>query len=473
MSVDDWGDPGGWAEEDGAALPATASRTVARRLVDVEPQEVRWLWQDRIPAGMLSEMCGDPGEGKSHVTLALATAITLGTPLPGDPVALRRRPGHVLLVAMEDSPEHVIRPRLDRMGADLTRVTILDGIRDPDGGEPVPLDLSRPDHRLELRALVEELGVELIVVDPITAHLGGTNEWKDSEVRAVLAPLARMAQETGAAVLLVRHLRKSDSSRAIYRAGGSIAFTASVRSSLMVGRPEGEDHRRALVRPKGNLSPEPPAVGYRLDESGFGWCEGGNWTAADLLGGDRSSEDRSALEEAKDFLREALDCQPRPAAELRRVAEADGISWRTLQRARRDLGVEVRREGFPASSVWSRQSCQAPVAPLVGGDTGATDKTHAGEGIAAPGPRQSRQDSLYGENGATGAGDGPEPGPDPPPPSTCADCDRPVAPDPMFSVLRCVPCGIAAGREETARLGAAHRSLTAPTTPPTPGGPHA
>jgi predicted RNA-binding Zn-ribbon protein involved in translation (DUF1610 family) len=62
--------------------------------------------------------------------------------------------------------------------------------------------------------------------------------------------------------------------------------------------------------------------------------------------------------------------------------------------------------------------------------------------------------------------------PAPPPMAACGDCGRPLAPDPTFSVLRCVPCGIDAGRKETARLRSARLARTSATTP-TPGGPHA
>jgi putative DNA primase/helicase len=339
----DGGSPSGSVSE-GESIDPERSRAVARTVADIQPRTVKWLWHHRVPFGMPSELVGDPGEGKSHLTLALATAVTLGGALPGDPKRTVREPSHVLLVCMEDSPEATVRPRLEGMGADLTRVTILDGI-DGDAGEPVPLDLSRVDHRMELRYLVEALGVSLLIIDPITAHLGGANEWKDSEVRSILAPLSRLADDTGAAILLVRHLRKSDSGRAIYRAGGSIAFTASVRSSLLVGRPEGEEIERAVVRVKGNLSSEPPAVGFVLDEAGFRWTQETDLTPSDLLQGDTSSAERSKADEARDWLLAQLEDGPVPVQDLKRQAGMDEIGWRTLERVKKKLGVEARREG--------------------------------------------------------------------------------------------------------------------------------
>ena len=439
-------------------------RAVTRNVSDIEPREVRWLWHNRIPYGMLSEVCGDPGEGKSHLTLAIATAGTLGLGLPGDPEGGVRVPGHVLLVCMEDSPEATVRPRLEGMGADLTRVTILDGFRG-ENGEADPLDLSRVDHRFELRRLVQELDVTLVVIDPVTAHLGGANEWKDSEVRSVLAPLARMADETGAAVILVRHLRKSDSSRAIYRAGGSIAFTASVRSSLMVGRPKGEETQRAVVRVKGNLSPEPPAVGFVLDENGWGWTDVGEWTAADLLRGDTSGEERTQLDEAMQFLSEELAPGPLPAKELQQRAKDAGHHIRTLRRAADRLGVTKRKAAFTSGWEWRlpakgtgspKASEVVPLGAPEGRNPPPAKDEHEGDTPTLPlvpfGPKGTTKwtgdvpfENAQAGEGFTGGSDAE--GDNGRHIDRCADCERSVPSDPTFKVLRCVPCGMKAGKE--------------------------
>ena len=63
--------------------------------------------------------------------------------------------------------------------------------------------------------------------------------------------------------------------------------------------------------------------------------------SADLI--DQFDDDRSALEEAKDFLLAELALGPVPVADLRRAADANGISWRTVERAKKLLGVEARR----------------------------------------------------------------------------------------------------------------------------------
>jgi putative DNA primase/helicase len=63
--------------------------------------------------------------------------------------------------------------------------------------------------------------------------------------------------------------------------------------------------------------------------------------SADLI--DQLADDRPALEEAKVYLLGELALASVPVSELRRGAEANGIAWRTVERAKKLLGVEARR----------------------------------------------------------------------------------------------------------------------------------
>jgi hypothetical protein len=62
------------------------------------------------------------------------------------------------------------------------------------------------------------------------------NSWKDQSVRRALAPLAQLAEETNAAIVVVRHLRKGNEGKAIYAGGGSIAIIGQARIGLLVDR---------------------------------------------------------------------------------------------------------------------------------------------------------------------------------------------------------------------------------------------
>jgi hypothetical protein len=75
--------PGGSPPGPGANGSAAARRLVTRPCSEIDAEEVRWLWAGRIPYGMLSEIMGDPGCGKSTITADIAAAVTTGRPLPG------------------------------------------------------------------------------------------------------------------------------------------------------------------------------------------------------------------------------------------------------------------------------------------------------------------------------------------------------------------------------------------------------
>ena len=49
------------------------------KLADVQPEEVTWFWPGRIPMGKLTVIAGDPGLGKSFLTIDFASRCSTGT----------------------------------------------------------------------------------------------------------------------------------------------------------------------------------------------------------------------------------------------------------------------------------------------------------------------------------------------------------------------------------------------------------
>ena len=245
------------------------------RMADVDPVEVAWVWHPYIPRGKLTLLEGDPGQGKSWITLGIATALSLGHGLPGQDKS--RPPGRVLIMTAEDGLDDTVRPRLDAMDADVTRVYACENVDpfDEDGLEA-----------LENRAA--ELRPDLIVVDPLVAYIGaGVDIHRANETRAVLARLASIAeQKPRSAVLAVRHLNKSSGGKAIYRGLGSIDFTAAVRSVLLVGQdPEDEKNAAPSYTSSRTWRPTGESLGYRLSpQDGFTWTGPSSITADEPLG---------------------------------------------------------------------------------------------------------------------------------------------------------------------------------------------
>jgi archaellum biogenesis ATPase FlaH len=308
-------------------------------LADIEAEEVSWLWHPYIPIGKLTLLEGDPGVGKSWITLGIATSLSLGAALPG---AKPFGPTKTLLYTVEDGLADTIRPRLDAMGADVTRVH----------AEPEPLIFDL-DGLERIEADIKRLRPSLVIVDPIMAFMGAKVDInKANETRAVLAQLAGIAEKYGTSILTVRHLRKSESTKAMYRGAGSIDFTAAARSVLLVGRDPGNHSSCAVAHIKSNLAAMGPSLGYEIREDCFVWTGESDLTAEQLLAGDVGDEERSAKGEAESFLQDILSEGLVEARAVYRGAKAVGISDRTLKRAKKSLGVNSRRNGFGEKSKW-------------------------------------------------------------------------------------------------------------------------
>ena len=97
----------------GTVAPTATVRTV--RVADVKPERVKWLWVGRVPRGMITLVDGDPGLGKSTMTLDLAARVSRGRAvMPYDAHDLNRAPADVILMTAEDNIATTIRPAARR-----------------------------------------------------------------------------------------------------------------------------------------------------------------------------------------------------------------------------------------------------------------------------------------------------------------------------------------------------------------------
>src|SRR5215813_7612779 len=113
-----------------AAGPSPRELSVVRRLADVQPENVTWLWPGRLALGKLTILSGDPGLGKSFLSLDVAARLTTGEMWPdGCPAPS----GTVVLLTAEDGVTDTVRARFDAAGGDPERVHVLEAIRDGDG----------------------------------------------------------------------------------------------------------------------------------------------------------------------------------------------------------------------------------------------------------------------------------------------------------------------------------------------------
>ena len=300
------------------------------RMSEVQSQEIEWLWYPFIPYGKLTIIQGDPGDGKTTMVLNLAAKLSKGEAL--DENMKVTEPVNVMYQTAEDGLADTVKPRLELAGADCERIIVID---------ESDKSLSMVDERLE-QAIVRT-GARLLILDPIQAYLGGGMDMnRANEARDMTKKLGALAEKTKCAIILIGHMNKASGNKAAYRGMGSIDFFAVARSVLLVGRVEGESNTRAVVQIKNNLAAFGHPKAFALSEDGFKWLGDYEITVDEVLGGITPKANK--MEQAKQMLRELAETQSAVLSnEIFDRANELGISKRTLENAKKELGVQTRK----------------------------------------------------------------------------------------------------------------------------------
>lgn len=300
------------------------------RMSEVQSQEIEWLWYPFIPYGKLTIIQGDPGDGKTTMVLNLAAKLSKGEAL--DENMKVTEPVNVIYQTAEDGLADTVKPRLELAGADCERIIVID---------ESDKSLSMVDERLE-EAIVRT-GARLLILDPIQAYLGGGMDMnRANEARDMTKKLGALAEKTKCAIILIGHMNKASGNKAAYRGMGSIDFFAVARSVLLVGRVEGEQNTRAVVQIKNNLAAFGHPKAFALSEEGFQWIGDYEITVAEVLGGIAPKANKMEL--AKQMLRELAETHSAVLSnEIFDRADELGISKRTLENAKKELGIRARK----------------------------------------------------------------------------------------------------------------------------------
>jgi putative DNA primase/helicase len=317
-------------------------------MAKVASEPVNWYWPGRLARRKPTALVGDPGLGKSFLALDAIARLTMCRPWPdGAPGVLEPVP--CLLLSAEDDLADTVRPRLDAMGANPELVTALAATKQASGTES-QFDLGADLDVLE--TALEWTGAGLVVVDPVGAYISAsTDTHRDAAVRATLAPFVALCSRYDAALLYVAHLNKSQQQQVLYRVGGSVAFVAAARVALVLAKdkddPSGE--RRLVMPLKSNLTKPPPSLAFRIGTQGTEWESGPITADAEtVLAAD--DEDRAERGAAASLLTDLLaDGVEVPVREIRDAAAAQGVGWRSVERAKSRLNVVARRVGAQGS----------------------------------------------------------------------------------------------------------------------------
>jgi putative DNA primase/helicase len=352
----------------------TATITSAKAS-EFEMRAVNWFWPGRFALGALSILAGLPEQGKGQTWCYMAARATRGEEWH---LSEGKAPlGNVLVFTAEDDYPRTVIPRLIAAGADLARVEIALMARTSDGKERM-FNLAT-DVEL-LRQKIEEVGnVVLVVIDPVSAYLGvgKVSGGSATDVRGVLSPLTKLAEEKQTAVLAVMHFnKKSDVTNALLRVADSLAYAAAARSVYVTVDDPDNERAHLFLRAKNNLSGQYKGLRYMIGVAKVGYDQELEtdieapyiiWdklpveiTATEAMEAANSGSRAKAKDEAKDFLQSRLAMGPVKARDLLAEAKAQMIAESTVKRAKRDLGVTHWKEsGLAGEWFWELKRPQS------------------------------------------------------------------------------------------------------------------
>lgn len=290
---------------------------------------IEWAWEKWLPKGLLTILAGESGSGKSALALRICGVFLRGDPWP-DGTPYQGEQGSVLWCEAE-AAQSINLARAQAWGLPLEK------IRSPLPNPAHDLRLDQPAHQAALveKAMLPE--VKLVVIDSLRGTQQG--EENSSGTMTLIKWVAEVARDSGKPVILTHHLRKrslQDSDRVdLDRLRGSSAIVQTARVVWAVDLPDA-DHREAkrFQVIKSNLSTFPDPIGLKVDQEGVHFGE--------VL---QPPQVETVRDQAADLLLSLLERCPMKSTQVREAFEQAGISWRTANKAKKQLGiVAVRQE---------------------------------------------------------------------------------------------------------------------------------
>ena len=307
---------------------------------DVEPKKAHFL-RSGIPENNITIIAGDGGVGKSLLECHLAACITTGKASMFDPEphnhreATRFEPGRVLFLNAEDSFAHVVSHRLTEAGADMELITTVN----PDSDVKIFIDSILID-------AIKQLQPKLIIIDPLQSYIPkGTAMERRNEMRQLLAPLQKCAEEVNTAVVIIMHTNKRQSASGRDRLADSADIWDIARSVFIMGNCQDEDKTRYVSHEKSSYGPPISTALCGINHHGLykvGETEKKDYDFVherDRHAGGRPPTKKDA---AKEIIISALKSRGGSMSTegLKLVAEQNDVSYWSLNSARKELQDE-------------------------------------------------------------------------------------------------------------------------------------
>lgn len=301
----------------------------------VEEKEPEWLITDYMPKGQITVLAGDGGSGKTTVWCAIAAAVSSGSQCflnEDNPFAEECEPGKVLFFSSEDSAEYTLKGRLRRAGAKLDYVLYLD-LTDEHFSD---IKFNAP----LLEEYIKEYRPQLVVFDPLQSFIPPEVQMgQRNAMRACLNPLIGLGEKYGTTFLIIVHTNKQVGLWGRKRIADSADIWDIARSVLIAG--EANDGVRYISQEKSNYGPLAQTVLFRLDSGKIEFEGYSDKKDKDFVTAAQAATYQApARADAKAFILDYLKDGEKETADLDGMMKAQGISGKTLERAKADLKKE-------------------------------------------------------------------------------------------------------------------------------------
>ena len=317
------------------------------RMDDVEEEEIKWLYCPYIPRGKVTLCSAHPGSGKTWVMCYAVACVSVGKQF-FDISPFDSKPENAMYITAEDGLGDTRKRRLRACGADMTKVY---SIRDPNA----EMTFENP----KLEEIIKEVKPALLVMDPMQAYIGANVEMNAAnKTRPVLTRLVSLAERYNMAIVLVCHLNKNEKGSSITRTIGSMDIPGIARSAIAIGNVPNEEIQKFMSHEKSSNAPRGKTKLFHIDPDNGGIViDGESNLSMDEYNSLRNSNHRKStdIEAAKLFLLDQIPDGKRLASELRNLGEANGFSYDTLNRARSELNIESKKDGFGGPCYWIKQ----------------------------------------------------------------------------------------------------------------------